>query len=104
ILQSAPQEAMYETRYSLGLLVMRQMAGTVNQLNTRIGDPFRELLGVGGRDDAVSTSPDDQRRRGDAVDVLLQPLVRDRPNEFAGARQRPGGAGLRLDPSIAILG
>ena len=45
------------------------MAGPVDQFDLRAGNALGELLGVNRRDDAVGIAPDDQRRRGDAMDA-----------------------------------
>src|SRR5438309_454056 len=70
----------------------------------RAGDAAGELGGGGRRDDAVLLAPVDQRRRRDAVGVLLEALVRARPDELADARLRPGVVDLLVRPLGGIVG
>ena len=47
------------------------MSGLVDRLDLGAGDALGELLRIGRRNDAVGLAPDDQGRRGDAVDAML---------------------------------
>src|ERR1700720_2494732 len=81
----------------LRLLEMRHMPGTIHYRNARTRDPPCEFLRISRRNNAVGFAPDDQGRRGDAVDVFFQAFVGKRPDEFAGAGLRPDEADLGID-------
>jgi hypothetical protein len=54
---------------------MRQMSRAVQHGDARMRDAPCELVRISRRDDAVGFAPDDQGRRGDAVDVFFQAFV-----------------------------
>jgi hypothetical protein len=59
------------------------MSGRIDKLDPRAGNPPGKLLGIGRRNDAVRLAPDDQRRRRNAVRVLVEAAIGDRPDELA---------------------
>src|SRR5581483_1771641 len=101
---SIAQKVAHQPRHRLRPLQVRQVAGAVDQGDPGARDPLREVVGVGRRDEAVLLPPDDQRGGADAVDVLLEPAVGDRPDELPGAGLRPGKADLRVDSLVGIVG
>ena len=101
---STVQEIAHEPRHLVGLLEMRHVPGAVDQLDAGAGYPLCKLLRVGRCDQLIRIPPDDQGRRRNPVDALLEPLVRDRPDKLSGAGLRPDKVGLRLDPSRRIRG
>ena len=101
---SGLEEGLHRPRGGGGLLQMRRVAGARHHLEPRVRDPSRELLGVRARDQAVVLSPEQQGRRGDAVDALLEPLVRDRPDELAGRAHGPREAGPREGARLRLGG
>ena len=54
---------------------MRHMPRAIQHRDARLGDALGELVRVDRRDDAVGFAPDDQCRRGDAVDVFCQIFI-----------------------------
>ena len=90
-MRHAAEEVAHERLHGVELLPLRDVPGALDDLHPRARDPRRELLRVHGRDEPVLVAPDDERLRRDAVDALLQALVRDRPDELAGRPQRPDG-------------
>src|SRR2546422_9066937 len=76
-------ELLQHARDHVGALEVRHVAGAVDRLHARAGDPPGELVGVDRRHEAVLLAPDQERRRGDAMDALLEALVGDRPDELA---------------------
>ena len=65
-----PRKRAHRLHHRLRLFEVRQVSGLVDQLDPRAGNPLRELLRIGRRDDAVRLAPDDQRRRRNAVRAL----------------------------------
>ena len=102
IAASAAEKGAHRLDHGLGLFEMRQVAGLVDQLDLRAGDALGELLRIGRRDDAVGLAPDDQRRRRDAVNAVLEAAVGDRPDELAGAGLRPDELRQRVDARVRI--
>ena len=96
---STVEEIVHEPCRLAGLLETRQVAGVVDQLDAGAYDPLREVLRVGGRDHPIRRPPDDQGRRRNPVDALLEPLVRDRSDKLPGAgtscQQRANAQGQR---------
>src|SRR5881397_3491583 len=71
------QEFAHRARHRRGLLEMRSVAGIGDRLYAGVREPPHEFIGVDGRHQTVLLAPDDQRRRLDAMNPFLQPLVRD---------------------------
>src|SRR5215475_13675279 len=68
----------------LRLLEPDQVAGTRDRLETRVRNPVPEDGAVRWRDEAIALAPDDQGRRGDAGQPLLEPVLGDREVELGG--------------------
>ena len=62
----------HSPRHDLRLLEVRHMPGAVQHRDARIRDALGEFIRISRRDDVVGVAPDDQGRRGDAVDVFSQ--------------------------------
>jgi hypothetical protein len=54
---------------------MRHMPGAIHHRNAHIYDAPRELVRISRSNNAVGFASDDQRGRGDAVDVFCQTFV-----------------------------
>src|SRR5215472_2712572 len=79
----ASQKVANETCHRCRMLEVRRMTGAGDDMKPRTSEALRELLRVYRRHEPVVRTPDDERWRGDAMDSLLQALVRDRPDELA---------------------
>ena len=97
------QEVGHELRHLFRLLDLRQVRCAIDHLDARPGDPLCELLRVHRRHDAVLLAPDDQRRRADPVNALLEPFVGNRPDELSSARQRPHHLDLEVHHRLPLL-
>src|SRR5690349_11551813 len=82
---------------------MWQVRRLVDELDPRAGNSLGELLGVSRRDNAVGVAPDDERRRADAMNAVLESSIRDRPDKFAGAGKRPVELRQRVDACLRIF-
>ena len=58
------------------------MAGSLEHLEARAGDGGLEVVAVRGRNEAVLGAPQEQRRRLDPVQALLEPFVGQGPDEW----------------------
>src|SRR5215472_8157280 len=61
------QELAHEPSHFIGPLEMRQVACIVDQREPGAGDPLREVVGIGRRDQLIRFSPEDESRRTDPV-------------------------------------
>src|SRR5439155_11830091 len=86
------QEDTDDSFYRVRLLKLRRVAGVVDHLDARAWNPACELFGIDGRHELVVGAPDHERGRFHAMDTLLQPLVRNWPDEFPGGAHRPHDA------------
>src|SRR5215831_13876387 len=67
----------------LWLIHVRGVAGVLHDLDLHRRQAPSELLRIDPRHQPVALAPDDERGRSDAVDSLLEALVRDGPDELA---------------------
>src|SRR5262245_22328457 len=81
----------------LRLLEPDQVAGTRDRLETRVRNPVPEDGSVRWRDEAIALAPDDQGRRGDAVQPLLEPVLGDREVKLGGRPEAAHEADEELD-------
>src|SRR5678816_2633816 len=79
------------------------MSRLLDELHLSIGDATGKVLGVSRGDDGILLAPEDQGRGRDPVDVLLEALVGDGPDELSGAGLSPDEARLRLRARQAVL-
>jgi hypothetical protein len=95
-------EGLDQPGRGLGLLEVGSMAGALDDFRPCSRQSPSELLSVHARHQAVALAPHEQGRGGDPVDALLEPLVRDRPDELPGRPHGPRearpcqGAGFRI--------
>jgi hypothetical protein len=71
---STPEKFPNQHRQALRLLEVRHMPRTIQHRDSRMRDALRKFIGISRRNNAVGFAPDDQGRRGDAVDVFFRPL------------------------------
>src|SRR5262245_32147068 len=84
-------------RVRLRLLQPDQVTGIRNRFETRVWNPITEDLAVRRRHEAVARSPQDQRRRGDAREALLEAVLGNREEELGGRSEAAHEADQQLD-------
>ena len=68
---------------------LRDMSRIAHDLDTAARNAGTELARVANRNQRVVLAPDDQRWRHQAVQALVKPFFRDRPDELACAPRAP---------------
>src|SRR4051812_7943314 len=81
---------------------MWQVRSVVDEFDPRSGNSFGKFLRISRRDDTVRVAPDDERRRADAMNAVLESSIRDRPDKLAGACKRPVELCQRVDARLRI--
>src|SRR5712671_3422449 len=100
--RSSRQKITHHLNNSFRLLKMWQVRCLVDEFDARSGNSLGKLLGVSRRDDAVRVAPDDERRRANAMNAVLESSIRDRPDKLAGASKRPVELCQRVDARLRI--
>src|SRR4051794_28487654 len=68
---------------------MRQGGSLFDELDARPRKFLCKLLRIYRRNNAICLTPEDECRGANAVYAVLESAIRDRPNELAGASERP---------------
>ena len=100
--RSPRQKIAHRLNDGFRLFEMWQVRCLVDEFDPRSGNSLGKLLRIYGRNNAVRVTPDDERRRANAVYAVLESAVRDRPNKFAGAGERPVELCQRVDARFRI--
>ena len=102
--RSPRQKIAHRLNDGFRLLEMWQVRCLVDEFDPRSGNSLGKLLRISRRDDAVRVAPDDERRRANAMNAVLESSIRDRPDKLAGASKRPVELCQRVDARLRIFG